>query len=63
MSNFVYHNWGCTSIYQLLSYPFRSLGGWTVVPLDIDWILLRLKPTTMATLNLISFAKLKGSQG
>ena len=23
--NFVYHYWGCTSIYWQLSYPFRSL--------------------------------------
>ena len=23
-SNFVYHHWGCTSIYLSLSYPFRS---------------------------------------
>ena len=23
--NFVYHHWGFTSIYRLLSYPFRSL--------------------------------------
>ena len=23
--NFVYHPWGCTSIYRSLSYPFRSL--------------------------------------
>ena len=25
LQNFVYHHWGCTSIYQPLSYPFRSL--------------------------------------
>ena len=24
-NNFVYHHWGCVSIYQPLSYPFRSL--------------------------------------
>ena len=24
--NFVYHNWGCTSIYQPLSHPFRYPG-------------------------------------
>ena len=23
--NFVYHHWGCTSIYRPFSYPFRSL--------------------------------------
>ena len=23
--NFVYHHWGCTSIYRHLSYPFGSL--------------------------------------
>ena len=23
--NFMYHHWGCTSIYRPLSYPFRSL--------------------------------------
>ena len=26
--NCVYSNWGCTSIYRLLSYPFRSLETW-----------------------------------
>ena len=25
LGNFVYNHWGCTSIYRLLSYPFRSL--------------------------------------
>ena len=25
MGNFVYHHWGCSSIFQSLSYPFRSL--------------------------------------
>ena len=23
--NFVYNNWGCTSMYQPISYPFRSM--------------------------------------
>ena len=25
--DFVDHHWGCTSLYRLLYYPFRSLGG------------------------------------
>ena len=31
--NFVYHHWGSTSIYQPLSYPFKSLLFLTIIPI------------------------------
>ncbi len=40
--DFVYHYWGNTSIYRPLSYPFRSLGQWTVYYTSLQSFIITL---------------------
>ena len=64
--NFMYHHWGCTSIYWPLSYPFRSLATNNVYNLRINgcvpclgrsskpWSLSRSTSSTSSWIRLVT---------
>ena len=43
--NFVYHHWGGTYIYLLLSYPFRTLSIYSIMGSNLICLILRKRET------------------